>query len=354
MSENEDYIKGRGAQVNPNNKFNSLQFVREHFEGIDEEENPNPTTKFIEVFPKTIVNKVDSPDVGLAYSMNPYQGCEHGCTYCYARPTHEYWGYSAGLDFEKVILVKKNAPELLEEAFQNKNWKVMPIMLSGNTDCYQPCERKYGITRKILEVLLKYKHPVGIITKNTLVLRDLDILTEMASQNLAVVSLSITSLSEDTRRILEPRTSSVKNKLKAIEILSANKIPVNVMMAPLIPAINDHEVFSLVKEVSEKGALSAHYQVVRLNGPNGGIFKDWVEKNYPDRAEKVLNQIMETHGGTLNDSRFGTRMKGEGNFALAIKRQYEIARKKFLEGKTLPKMRNDLFVRTNRGQMTMF
>jgi len=153
---------------------------------------------------------------------------------------------------------------------------------------------------------------------------------------------------------LEPRTSSVKNKLKAIEILSANKIPVNVMMAPLIPAINDHEVFSLVKEVSEKGALSAHYQVVRLNGPNGGIFKDWVEKNYPDRAEKVLNQIMETHGGTLNDSRFGTRMKGEGNFALAIKRQYEIARKKFLEGKTLPKMRNDLFVRTNRGQMTMF
>ncbi len=352
--ENDEYIKGRGAQVNPNNKFNSLQFVREHFEGIDEEENPDPTTKFIEVFPKTIVNKVDSPDLGLTYSMNPYQGCEHGCTYCYARPTHEYWGYSAGLDFEKVILVKKNAAQLLEQTLQKKNWEVMPIMLSGNTDCYQPCEKKFGITRQILEVLWKYKHPVGIISKNVLLLRDLDILAPMAEEGLVHVSLSITSLSEDTRRILEPRTATVKRKLEAIEILSKHKIPVNVMMAPMIPAINDHEIFSLVKAVTERGALSAHYIVVRLNGPNGGIFTDWVKKNYPDRAEKVLNQIKETHGGTLNDSRYGTRMSGEGNFALNLKRQYKIAYNKFLKDKKFPRLRTDLFVRTNKGQMTMF
>ncbi|HYG52106.1 MAG TPA: PA0069 family radical SAM protein [Flavobacteriales bacterium] len=354
MNEETEYIKGRGAQLNPHNKFNKHAFTQEHWEGIDSTELPDPATKYIEVFPKTIINKVDSPDIGPAYSMNPYQGCEHGCTYCYARPTHEYWGYSAGLDFEKVILVKKNAAALLEKELQHPKWEVMPIMLSGNTDCYQPAERKFGITRKMLEVLLKYRHPVGIITKNVVLLRDLDILSEMAKMNLVSVTLSITSLQEEVRRILEPRTATIKRKLEAIEILTAHGIPVNVNMAPVIPSITDHEMFTMMKEVSQRGALSLHYIVVRLNGPNGEIFRDWVTKNYPDRAEKVLNQIMETHGGKLNDSRFGKRMSGEGNFSMAIKRQYQVGYQKFFKDKVFPEMNCDLFVRTDKGQMSLF
>lgn len=355
MEEKEqEYIKGRGSQFNPHNRFEAQKFVKEHWEGIDENELPDPTTKFIEVFPKTIVNKVQSPDLPMMYSMNPYQGCEHGCTYCYARPTHEYWGYSAGLDFEKVILVKKNAPELLEKELQHPKWEVGSIMFSGNTDCYQPAERKYGITRQMLEVLLKYRHPVGIISKNTLMLRDIDILKEMARMKLVSVTLSITSLNEDLRRVLEPRTCSVKKKLAAIEELTANGIPVNVMAAPMIPAINDHELFNIIKTVTEKGAQWVGYTVVRLNGPNGAIFTDWVQKNFPDRAQKVLNQISDAHGGTLNDSRFGTRMRGEGNFALSIRRQYEIARKKFLADKKITQHNYDLFIRTNKGQMSLF
>ena len=353
---NNEYIKGRGAQVSPHNRFDKTKKVQEHIEGLDEADNLEGKTKFIEIYPKTIINKVTSPDVGLGYSLNPYQGCEHGCTYCYARPTHEYWGYSAGVDFEKIILVKKNAPQLLEETFQKKNWDTKPIMLSGNTDCYQPCESKFEITRELLKVLLKYQHPVSIITKNTLIIRDLDILTEMGKSNLVHVNLSITTLNENLRRILEPRTATAKRKLEAIELLTANNIPVNVMIAPIIPALNDIELFSIVKAVSERGALSAHYQVVRLNGPNQQIFSDWVTKNFPDRASKVLNQIRELHGGQLDDSTsFGTRTKGEGNFAINLKRQFALARKKFFRDKPFPSLRTDLFERPNKnGQMSLF
>src|ERR1019366_7099638 len=308
---NEEYIKGRGAQVNPHNRFEKTRKVQEHIEGLDEAEGLEGKTKFIDIHPKTIVNKVTSPDIGLAYSMNPYQGCEHGCTYCYARPTHEYWGYSAGIDFEKTILVKKKAAELLEQTFQKKNWEPKPIMLSGNTDCFQPCESKYEITRELLKVFLKYRHPVSIITKNALITRDLDILSELAKLNLVNVSLSVTTLNEDLRRALEPRTATAKRKLETIESLTANNIPVNVMMAPIIPGLNDHEIFSIVKEVSKRGALSAYYTVVRLQGPNQQIFTDWVIKNFPDRALKVLNQISEIHGEQLGDSRFGTRKKAK-------------------------------------------
>jgi DNA repair photolyase len=352
---NEDYIKGRGAQVNPHNRFDKTKKVHEHIEGLDETDDLEERTKFIEIYPKTIVNKVTSPDIGLAYSMNPYQGCEHGCTYCYARPTHEYWGYSAGLDFEKIILVKKSAAKLLEETFQKKNWEPKPIMLSGNTDCYQPCESKFEITRELLKVFLKYKHPVSIITKNALISRDLDILTELAKLNLVNVSLSITTLNEDLRRVLEPRTATAKRKLETVELLSNNNIPVNVMMAPIIPGLNNHEIFNIVKEISERGALSAYYTVVRLQGPNQQIFTDWVTKNFPDRALKVLNQIREIHGDNLGDSQFITRMKGEGNFSLNIKRQFELARKKYLFNRDFPQLRTDLFERPSKdGQMSLF
>ena len=354
MSDNLPYKNGRGAQINPHNRFFSREKGAD-FDDIDPAEEPELKTKFIEVHPKTIVNKLTSPDVGMYYSLNPYQGCEHGCTYCYARPTHEYWGYSAGTDFERMILVKKNAPELLEETLNKKSWKVQTISISGNTDCYQPCEREYKITRRLLEIMLKYKHPVGIITKNALITRDLDILEELAKLNLVAVNISITSLKEELRRKLEPRTASSRKKLEAIQLLSQHGIPVNVLMAPIIPALNDDEIFSIAKEAASYGALSMYHQIVRLNGPNGEIFTDWVTKNYPDRAEKVLNQLREMHGGKLSDSRFGTRMKGEGIYALNIQRQVELARKRFLPAKPFPKLRNDLFSRPDTsGQMTLF
>ena len=308
--------KGRGAQSNTPNRFlehdhefrdDFLEFCR-----LEGEEADTDTTQFIEVFPKTIVNTVKSPDVGMQYSINPYQGCEHGCIYCYARNTHEYWGYSAGLDFERKILVKKNAPQLLETYLQKKTWNACTISLSGNTDCYQPAEQKFGITRKLLQVFLKYKHPVGIVTKNALVLRDLDLLKALAEDNLVCVYLSVTSLDEKTRRIVEPRTATIKKRLKTITTLSENGIPVGVMMAPIIPSINSHEILPLARTVSEAGAVAIGFTVVRLNGAIGQLFTEWIRKTLPDRADKVLYQIADCHGGRLGDNRYGKRMRGEG------------------------------------------
>lgn len=352
-------IKGRGALVNPHSRFDTQQtewdgdFIDELLQE-DEAEFFNQKTDFIEVFPKTIVNKVNSPDLGFAYSMNPYQGCEHGCSYCYARPSHEYWGYSSGLDFERKILVKKNAPELLENAFKKKNWEVYPIMLSGNTDCYQPVERQLGITRQLLEVCLKYKHPVSIITKNALILRDIDLLSELAKDNLVHVSISTTTLDDELRRKLEPRTSSAKNKLNAIEQLSKASVPVNVMMAPIIPALNSTEIPSLLKQVSEKGAISAGYTIVRLNGSLAQVFQNWIETFYPDRAEKVLNQIRDCHDGELFDYRAKKRMAGEGNIAKQIRDMFHLYRKKYFKGKGLPDYNLDLFHQVKNGQMSLF
>jgi len=286
--------------------------------------------------------------------MNPYQGCEHGCIYCYARNTHEYWGYSAGLDFERKILYKKNAAELLDLKLKSKNWNAQNIMLSGNTDCYQPIENKLEITRKILQVFLKHKHPVSIITKNALILRDLDILSEMTKLNLIHVSISVTSLKEETRLILEPRTVSIKKRLETIKILSDNGIPVNVMMAPIIPAINSHEIFSLVKKVGELGASSAAYTIVRLNGAIGSIFTDWVKKTLPDRADKILHQIEDCHGGHLNDSRFGKRMRGEGKIAEQIAIQFRLAKKKYLNNVCMSPLNYGLYKNQKNKQFKLF
>lgn len=349
-----DYTFGQGAQINPSNRFFTYT-QGDFFDDFDPEEENTFKKKIIEVFPKTIINKVPSPDIGMFYSLNPYQGCEHGCTYCYARPTHEYWGYSAGIDFERVILVKKNAPDILEQTLRRKSWKVQTISLSGNTDCYQPCERRYQITRKLLQVMLKYKHPVSIITKNALICRDLDILKELANLNLVSVNVSLTTLKEDLRRKLEPRTTSCKKKLETIETLSIAGIPVNVMMAPIIPAINDDEIFSVAKATSEKGARSIHCQIVRLNGATAEVFVDWLKKNYPERANKVMNQLRDMHGGKTNDSRFGIRMKGEGNYAENIHRQMNIARKRFFPKQDFPKLRTDIFeIPDESGQMRLF
>ncbi len=286
--------------------------------------------------------------------MNPYQGCEHGCIYCYARNTHEYWGYSAGLDFERKILYKKNAAILLETKLKSKNWQAQNVMLSGNTDCYQPIEKKIKITRDILKVFLRYKHPVSIITKNALILRDIDILSELATQNLVHVSISITSLKEETRMILEPRTTSIKKRLEIIKILSNNKIPVNVMMAPIIPAINNHEIFDLVKKVSELGACSAAYTIVRLNGAIATIFTDWLRKTMPDRADKILHQIEDCHGGQLNDSRFGIRMRGEGKIAEQVALQFRLAKKMYLSTISMPPLNYKLYRSQKNIQFKLF
>jgi hypothetical protein len=300
------------------------------------------------------VNTVTSPDVGMMYSANPYQGCEHGCIYCYARNSHEYWGYSAGLDFESRIVVKKNAPALLRKFFDNKNWEPATISLSGNTDCYQPIERKMKITRALLEICLEYRNPVSILTKNALVLRDLDIIRDLAKLNLVRVMSSITSLDEDLRRLMEPRTASYRSRLKVLETLSAAGVPTGVMNAPLIPGLNDMHMHDVLQAASEAGARWAGYTVVRLNGAVGDIFKDWLQKAFPDRAEKVWNQISDCHEGKVNDSRWGNRIVGDGKFAELIKNQFQIYCKKFNLNEANMEMNTKDFRRVKNGQMTLF
>ena len=322
--DSENYHKGRGAQFNPNSRFAKNDYVKEHDEGIDDWEDQPQKTVFIVGYPKSIVNKVDSPDLGLAYSLNPYQGCEHGCTYCYARNSHEYWGFSAGLDFERKIIVKKDAPELFKQFLERKNWDGSVISLSGNTDCYQPAERKYQITRKLLEIALEYKQPIGLITKNSLILRDADILQEMAKLNLISAYVSINSLNEDLRSKMEPRTTTAKQRLKVIEELSKLGIPMGVVVAPLIPGLSDHEIPKILKSAANAGARSAGYTVVRLNGAIASIFEDWLKKNYADRFEKIWHLIQSCHGGKVNDSRFGDRMRGDGNIAQMIRDNFKL------------------------------
>lgn len=327
----QDY-EGRGAQTNPPNRFDPRMEAAVHWEAIDELPEPKRMTQFFEEHPKVIVNKVDSPDLGLMYSLNPYQGCEHGCVYCYARNAHEYWGFSAGLDFESKIIVKRNAPELLSKWFRNPNWRPAPIMLSGNTDCYQPVERKLGITRKLLELFWLHRAPVGMITKNGLIQRDLDIIEKLAAHNLAHVAISLTGLDEGLRRKLEPRTASYAKRLQTIEKLSKAGVRVTVMAAPMIPGLNLHELPAIIEAAANAGAVNAGYTVVRLNGQIGGIFKAWLYKAYPDRANKVWHQIQELHGGQVNDTKFGRRIKGEGVLSQTIKQMHQSALKRYMNG----------------------
>ena len=348
MENNHSLLKGQGAQRNVINRFDKYSFEPE-----DEDFETSKTT-FTEIFPKTIVNEVKSPDLRMEYSMNPYQGCEHGCSYCFARPTHEYWGFSAGIDFERKIMFKKNAPELLEKFFKKRGYQPRTIMLSGNTDCYQPIEKELEITRKILKVCLDYRHPVSIITKNALILRDLDILKPMAEQNLVNVSLSIPTLNEEIRRKMEPRTSSSNNKLRAIEILSQNGIPVNVMIAPVIPGLTSDESLSILKKVSEAGALSFGYVLVRLNDAVEPVFVKWIETAFPDRAQKVLNLIRSMRGGNLGEKRYYERYQGQGNIAEMIHNTFAIGKKKFFSAKEIKSLNVENFTGTKEQQLKLF
>lgn len=329
-------LPGRGAAANLPNPFAEQYYATEDSQAVDEINTSLPRTQFFFETPKQIISKSESPDLGVMHSLNPYQGCEHGCIYCYARNSHNYWGFSSGLDFESKIIVKQEAPKLLEGYLNKYQGKVTPILLSGNTDCYQPAERKFQLTRKLLQVCYRYRYPVSLITKNRLILRDLDILQKLAEERLVNVFISVTTLNESIRNKMEPRTATAKKRLEVIEKLSNSGVPVGIMNAPIIPGLTDHETPAILKETADRGALTAGYTIVRLNGSIARLFEDWIQNSFPDRAEKVLNQISQCHSGSLNDSQWHRRQKGEGKLAEIIAQVFRTSFRKYYQGRQMP------------------
>ena len=309
-------IHGRGASANPANRFEQIQLERDV--DWDPAEDAAPGTMFFKDSTGSIINYNESPDVGFEASINPYRGCEHGCIYCYARPTHEYLGFSAGLDFESRIMVKENAPELLRKELSSTKWKPQVVVMSGVTDCYQPIERKLRITRRCLEVLVEFRNPVAIVTKNALVTRDIDLFSELARINGAAVNITVTTLDPTLTPKLEPRAPLPAARLAAMEALSKAGVPVGVMVAPIIPALTDHEMPAIIEAAAKAGAKWAGYTTVRLPYGIKDLFETWLTQHFPERKEKILNRIKALRGGRLNDPRFGTRMRGEGVFAEQI------------------------------------
>ncbi len=338
-------FKGRGTELNPGNRFIDikLEVLDEYLEHTKDEDEGRPQTQFINDNSKSILSKNDSPDLGFAYSINPYRGCEHGCIYCYARPTHEYLGFLSGLDFETKIMVKRDAPELLEKGFKSKSYEPQVIVLSGNTDCYQPVERKLQITRRLLEVFLKYKNPVGIITKNSLIERDIDILTELNKLNLVAVTISIPTLDKQIASVMEPRTSTPSRRLQTVETLSKAGIYVNVNIAPIVPGLTDDTIPFVIKSAAEAGAKSAARVILRLPWQNKELFINWVNKNFPERANKILNRIKNLRDGELYNSDWGTRMRGEGEWAETVKQIFRINCERYNLNNTNVYLRTDLF-----------
>jgi DNA repair photolyase len=320
-------IKGRGTPLNPPNRFEPLELEIDPDWLEHAEEQPVRTQYFVDQT-RNILSKNDSPDIPFVHGLNPYRGCEHGCIYCYARPTHEYFGLSSGLDFETKIMVKLKAPELLEKTFRDPKWEPQVIALSGNTDCYQLAERKLQITRRCLEVFLKYRNPVGMITKNALILRDLDLLRQLAKYDLVHTTISVTTLDNQLCRKMEPRTSAPEKRLEAIAQLAAAGIPTGVNVAPVIPGLTDHEMPAILAEAASRGATSAGYILLRLPYAIKDLFPIWLQQNYPERAGKVLHAIQDTRNGRLNDPCFGSRMSGEGERAEAIAKMFEVTCRK--------------------------
>jgi DNA repair photolyase len=317
-------IHGRGASTNPANRFEVLSVDSDPDERRSDDGVPSLTTRFYRDFSRTIITHNDSPDVGFESSVNPYRGCEHGCIYCYARPTHEYLGFSAGLDFESRIMVKEDAPELLAAELSSPRWKPQTLVMSGVTDPYQPVERRLKLTRRCLEVLARFRNPVGIITKNQLVTRDSDLLVELAAHDAVAVNISVTSIDPKLQRVLEPRTSAPRARLDAIAHLRNAGVPVGVMVAPIIPGLTDHEVPAILQACADAGAQFAGYIVVRLPLAVAPLFERWLAEHFPDRKEKVLGRIRHLRGGgRLNDPRFNSRMSGEGIFAEQIRALFD-------------------------------
>ena len=317
--------RGRGAKINMSGRFEafSRSLFDDGWQGL--EDLPPFRTQVFEETPKTIITRNDSPDISFDRSVNPYRGCEHGCSYCYARPAHAYMGLSPGLDFESKLFAKANAPELLRAELLAKSYSPRTIALGANTDAYQPIERERRITRRILEVLAEFNHPVGIVTKSALVMRDIDILAPMAAKGLVKVALSVTTLDAKLARAMEPRASTPMKRLEAIEKLSAAGIPTVVMVAPIIPAVNDAEIEAILKMAYAAGAREAGYVMLRLPLEVRDVFKDWLEAALPDRAAKVMSLIRSVREGKESDSSFGRRMTGSGPYAWSIGRRFELA-----------------------------
>lgn len=333
-------IRGRGAGHNPGNRFESL-----HVEPDPEEEAApgKPATQFLRDGAESIISRNDSPDVGFNASLNPYRGCEHGCIYCYARPTHEYLGFSAGLDFESRIMVKEAAPELLRRELSARKWTPQVLAMSGVTDPYQPVEKKLQLTRRCLEVLGEFRNPVALITKNHLVTRDADILGAMAGEELSAVNISVTSLNPELTAILEPRTSRPDLRLRAIEVLTAAGVPVNVMVAPIIPGLTDEEVPAILDAAAAAGARTAGFTIVRLPLAVAPLFEDWLERHFPSRKKKILDRLRHMRSGKLNDPNFGSRMRGEGIFAEQIRQMFKVSARRAGLDQAGPRLRTDLF-----------
>jgi DNA repair photolyase len=352
MGEDQGPIRGRGTRENPPNRFEPIQYVRDP--DWTDPEDPAPETQFLKDTSRSILTHNDSPDVGFDVSVNPYRGCEHGCPYCYARPTHEYLGFSAGLDFETKILVKEDAPELLRRELSSPSWTPRVVAMSGVTDPYQPVERRLGLTRRCLEVFAEFRNPVVIVTKNYLVTRDSDLLGELAHHHAAAVYLSITTLDGSLARIMEPRTSQPARRLAAIEALTRAGVPTGVLVAPVIPGLTDHELPSIIAAAAQAGAQFAGYVLLRLPFGVKQLFEQWLTDHAPGRKAKALNRIRAIRGGRLNDPRFGSRMKGEGVFAQQIAALFTLACRKAGVGTRGPTLSTAAFRRPPDGQLPLF
>jgi DNA repair photolyase len=342
-------IHGRGAASNPGNRFE-----RARYELSDEEpEGISPDTVLLRDSSRTIIAYNDSPDVGFDASINPYRGCEHGCIYCFARPNHEYLGFSAGLDFETKILVKEKAPELLRRELMLPSWEPQAIAISGVTDAFQPIERRLKLTRRCIEVLAEFRNPVVIITKNELVTRDIDLLAGLARHNAALVFISVTSLRSDLARTLEPRASQPQRRLAAIEALASAGIPVGVLVAPVIPGLTDHEMPAILAASRRAGATTAGYVPLRLPFGLAALFDEWLTLHEPLQKEKILNRVREIRGGQLNDPNFGSRLRGEGEYAGQLRKLFEAACRKADLNASRPKLSAGAFRRPG-SQMNLF
>jgi len=318
-------IRGRGAASRPDGRFE--QWRRAAFDDgwTADEEAAQPKTSLIVDTAKSVIVEARSPDIPFELSINPYRGCEHGCSYCFARPTHSYLGYSAGLDFETKILWKPDAPEVLRRELAHPRYRCRPIALGINTDAWQPVERKLGLTRRLLEVLCETRHPVSIVTKGALIERDIDLLADMARDDLVHVMFSITTLDRELARIMEPRAATPARRLDAMRRLHDAGVPVGVLFAPLIPALNDHEMEAVLEASRAAGASNAGYVLLRLPHELKDLFPEWLRQHVPGRAEHVLSVLRQMHGGQVYDSRFGQRMMGSGVFATLYRKRFELA-----------------------------
>lgn len=347
-------VKGRGAAFNPPNRFEQFHVEPVDIGWDDRDQASSVRTEFFRDTSRSILARNDSPDIPFTFSINPYRGCEHGCIYCYARPSHEYLGFSSGLDFETRILVKTDAPALLEKEFRKKSWEPQLIAFSGNTDCYQPAERKLMLTRKCLEVCAGYRNPVGIITKNSLVTRDIDILKQLAAVDCVSVTVSVTTLNQTLASAMEPRTSAPYRRLETIEALAKEGIPVTALVAPIIPGLTDEEMPAILRAASERGARWAGYTLLRLPGSVEQLFINWLEREMPDRARKILNRLRDAHGGRLGDSRWGKRMRGDGEYAAAVRKLFSVTCAKYRMNTERSELSTRHFRRDGGRQTDMF